>query len=120
SHYANEWGESINFDGEDSGPVREFFASNAAYWMDEFHLDGLRLDATQSILPNDAIADITRAARAAAKRPIYIAAENEPQDRRLVMELGVDAMWNDDWHHSANVALTGFREAYYHDYLGRP
>ncbi len=47
--YENEWGESINFDGDDAGPVREFFICNAGYWIDEFHLDGLRLDATQSI-----------------------------------------------------------------------
>src|SRR5204863_8745941 len=47
--YKNEWGEALNFDGEKSGPVREFFISNAAYWIDEFHLDGLRLDATQQI-----------------------------------------------------------------------
>jgi maltooligosyltrehalose trehalohydrolase len=47
--YANEWGDAINFDGEQSGPVREFFLTNAAYWIDEYHLDGLRLDATQQI-----------------------------------------------------------------------
>jgi len=115
--YDNEWGDAINFDEES---VCEFFAENAAYWIDELRLDGLRVDATQSMLPNDVIADITRGARAAADRPIYITAENEPQDRRLVKELGIDALWNDDWHHSAQVALTGFREAYYHDYLGRP
>ena len=47
--YENEWGDAINFDGPDAGPVREFFTANAAYWIDEFHFDGLRLDATQSI-----------------------------------------------------------------------
>ena len=47
--YANEWGEAINFDGPDAGPVREFFLANAGYWIDEYHLDGLRLDATQQI-----------------------------------------------------------------------
>ena len=46
--YENEWGDAINFDGPDAGPVREFFIANAAYWIDEFHFDGLRLDATQS------------------------------------------------------------------------
>ena len=47
--YENEWGDAINFDGADAGPVREFFVANAGYWIDEFHLDGLRLDATQQI-----------------------------------------------------------------------
>ena len=49
NRYENEWGESINFDGPDAGPVREFYVTNARYWIEEFHLDGLRLDATQSI-----------------------------------------------------------------------
>lgn len=127
--YENEWGEAINFDGEDAGPVREFFASNAAYWIDEFHMDGLRLDATQSIHDSSkehVIAEITRRARAAAPdRSILIVAENEPQHAKLARPLekggyGVDALWNDDLHHSAVVALTGRNEAYYTDYKGSP
>ena len=120
--YANEWGESINFEGEEAHGVREFFAENAAYWIEEFRLDGLRLDATQSI--HDAsethvLREITDRARAAAPdRSVYIVAENEPQDTRLLREYGIDALWNDDWHHSARVALTGFTEAYYTDYRG--
>jgi maltooligosyltrehalose trehalohydrolase len=119
--YVNDWGEAINFD---EAGVREFFVENAAYWIDEFHLDGLRLDATQSIndiSPRHVIDEITERARSAAgDRSIYIVAENEPQDVRLLKEFGVDALWNDDWHHSAMVALTGKREAYYTDYLGQP
>src|SRR5258706_567331 len=112
-----EWGDSINFDGDGSGGVREFFAENAAYWIDEFHLDGLRLDATQSI--DDASEEhvltlIARRAREAANgRPIFIVAENEPQDVKLIDSYGLDALWNDDWHHAAMVAATGFHEAYY-------
>jgi len=113
--YANEWGEAINFD-EDG--VCEFFAENAAYWIDEFRLDGLRLDATQSIGRIEAIGEITTRARAATDRKIFIVAENEPQDVRLLKELGVDALWNDDWHHSSRVALGATREAYYTDYAG--
>src|SRR5205823_3386241 len=67
--YQNEWGEAINFDGLNSGPVREFFLANAAYWIDELHLDGLRLDATQQIFdssPEHILAAITRRVRAAA------------------------------------------------------
>ncbi|HVK09720.1 MAG TPA: malto-oligosyltrehalose trehalohydrolase [Gemmataceae bacterium] len=130
--YKTEWGEAINFDGPDSGPVREFFAGNAAYWIDEFHLDGLRLDATQNVYddtpdpPKHIIAEIGRRVRAAAKgRATILVAENEPQDPNLVRPLdrggfGLDAVWNDDFHHSAMVALTGRNEAYYTDYLGDP
>jgi len=127
--YSCEWGEAINFDGEGSGPVRELFIANAGYWIDEYHLDGLRLDATQSI--HDAsgshvMAAIGRSARAAARgRSIVIVGENERQESRLARPvagggLGLDALWNDDFHHSAAVALTGRNEAYYTDYLGRP
>jgi maltooligosyltrehalose trehalohydrolase len=127
--YENEWGDPINFDGEHSGPVREFFACNAAYWISEFHFDGLRLDATQSL--NDAsdthiVADIARHARAAAgRRRIYLCAENEPQHAEIARPPeqgghGIDAMWNDDFHHSAVVAATGACEAYYCETRGTP
>jgi len=122
--YENEWGEAINFDGNGAAGVREFFAENAAYWIDEFHLDGLRLDATQSI--HDASDEhilklIVRRAREAAKgKPIFIVGENEPQEVKLIDDYGLDALWNDDWHHAAMVAATGQREAYYTDYRGTP
>jgi maltooligosyltrehalose trehalohydrolase len=127
--YDNDWGEALNFDGDDSGPVREFFVSNAGYWIDEFHLDGLRLDATQQIYdqsPEHVLAAVGQRARAAAKgRGIVVVAENEPQDPRLLRPIdqggyGLDAMWNDDFHHSAMVALTGRAEAYYSDTRGEP
>lgn len=127
NEYENDWGESLNFDGPDSGPVREFFISNAGYWIDEFHLDGLRLDATQSI--SDAsprhiiveIGDIVRE-KAQARRTIIVA-ENEPQDSKLVRPVaqggyGLDMLWNDDFHHSSIALLTGHNEAYYTDYRG--
>ena len=120
--YVNDWGEAINYDGDGSAGVREFVSENAAYWIDEFRLDGLRLDATQSIDDESGehvIALIARRAREAARgRPIILVAENEPQDVRLLSEYGLDMLWNDDWHHSAMVALTHRREAYYTDYLG--
>jgi maltooligosyltrehalose trehalohydrolase len=129
--YPNEWGKSLNFDGDRSGPVREFFIENARYWIDEYRFDGLRLDATQSIIDNSerhVLADISEAARAAARSRdgrIYLCAENEPQEVRIAEPvaqggLGCDALWNDDFHHTARAALTGRREAYYHDYLGSP
>ena len=109
-------------------PVREFFIANAGYWIDEFHLDGLRLDATQSIhdaSPEHVLAAMARRARqAAGRRTIVLIAENEPQDVAPAARPGLGAatastaLWNDDFHHSARVALTGRREAYYTDYGG--
>jgi maltooligosyltrehalose trehalohydrolase len=127
--YECEWGEAINFDGPESAPVREYFCENARYWIEEFHLDGLRLDATQAIFDSSethVIVDIVRAARTAGQKldkHVYIVAENEPQNTRIVRApgqagYGVDALWNDDFHHSAVVALTGHTPAYYSDYRG--
>jgi maltooligosyltrehalose trehalohydrolase len=127
--YANEWGDAINFDGEHAGPVREFVLSNAQHWIEEYHLDGLRLDATQQIYdasPDHILAALARRARAAGRRrATLLVAENEPQDVRIVQPpevggYGLDALWNDDFHHTAVVALTGLNAAYYSDYLGRP
>ena len=127
--YKTEWGEALNFEGEEAGPVREFFISNAGYWIDEFHFDGLRLDATQSIFdksePHILLEITDRARRSARGRDTIIVAENEPQQTRLVRPVerggyGMDALWNDDFHHSAMVALTGQGEAYYSDHLGSP
>lgn len=119
--YKNEWGDPVNFDGEDARGVRDFFADNAAHWIDEYHFDGLRIDATQSIYdasPRHILAEITQRTRdAAGDRAIVLIGENEPQDRRL-FDYGLDALWNDDWHHSARVAATGRAEAYYSDYRG--
>jgi maltooligosyltrehalose trehalohydrolase len=127
--YGNEWGDSLNFDGPESAPVREYFAGNAAYWIAEFHFDGLRLDATQSIHDSSdehVIAVMSAAARrAAGHRAIVLVSENEPQNVRMVEPpdaggYGLDALWNDDFHHSAIAALTGRREAYYSDHRGTP
>jgi maltooligosyltrehalose trehalohydrolase len=127
--YRNEWGKAINFDGPNAGPVREFFVANAGYWIDEFHLDGLRLDATQQIFdasPEHVVAAVARRVReAAGGRATLLVAENEPQHTRLLRPpstggYGCDALWNDDFHHSAHVALTGRHEAYYSDYRGSP
>jgi maltooligosyltrehalose trehalohydrolase len=127
--YTNEWGDPINFDGENSGPVREFFLANAAYWIDEFHADGMRLDATQQIFdasPEHILTAIGGRVREAARgRDTYIVSENETQHTHLVRlpesgGHGLDALWNDDFHHTALVAATGRAEAYYTDYKGTP
>jgi maltooligosyltrehalose trehalohydrolase len=127
SDTSTEWGRAFNFDGPDSGPVRAFFEANAAYWIDEFHFDGLRYDATQQIFDRSTphiLETLTTAAHAAAgSRRVWCVGENEPQDARLIRPTGeggcgLDALWNDDFHHAAVVAATGQREAYYTDYFG--
>jgi maltooligosyltrehalose trehalohydrolase len=125
--HTTDWGAAINFDGPDAGPVREYFLSNAEYWIAEFHLDGLRLDATQNIYDTTQphiLTQITeRVRQAAGSRRSYVVAENETQEAWLlraadVSGAGLDALWNDDFHHSTRVALTGRAEAYYTDYRG--
>ncbi len=127
--YRTDWGAALNFDGPNSGPVREFFINNARYWIEEFHFDGFRFDATQSIYDQSEehiLARLAREARAAAgERAVFFVAENEPQETRLVRPpneggYGLDGLWNDDLHHSAFVALTGRNPAYYTDYRGTP
>jgi maltooligosyltrehalose trehalohydrolase len=127
--YQNEWGQAINFDGPNSAPVREFFLSNARYWISEFHLDGLRLDATQALFDaseKHILRELIETVRqAAAPRSAIVIGENEPQNSKLIRPIkengyGIDGLWNDDFHHSAMVALTGHHEAYYADYRGTP
>jgi maltooligosyltrehalose trehalohydrolase len=127
--YKNDWGHALNFDGDGAAAVREFFLTNVDYWIREFHLDGFRLDATQSMFdssPTHIIAEMASRARAAGgKRRVYLVGENEPQDVQLLHDskrggYDVDALWNDDFHHTARVALTGRTEAYYSDYRGTP
>ncbi len=127
--HTTDWGQGINFDGENSGPVREYFRENAAYWIRDFHLDGLRVDATQDIHDESEphiLREIGEAARrAASPLSILLIGENEPQNTRLLRPVaqggyGFDALWNDDYHHTAIVALTGKADAYYTDYRGTP
>jgi len=129
AHHVSEWGNGLNFDGPDNGPLREFIASNAGYWIDEFHLDGLRIDASQCIYddsPRHILADIAARVRAAAGgRGTIVVNENEPQDVKLVRPAdrggyGLDGLWNEDFHHTSMVALTGRSEAYYTDHAGGP
>ena len=127
SRYQCDWGEPLNFDGPNSGPVREYILANTAYWIKEFHLDGLRIDATQQIFDDSQqhiLAAIVQAVRSAgAPRLTFIIAENEPQEAELFLPpeqggFGVDALWNDDFHHTSMVAMTGRADAYYSDYRG--
>src|SRR5205823_1263015 len=125
----HEWGDVINFDGPSSGPVREFFITNGRYWIEEFHFDGFRFDATHAIRDESEeyiIGAVGRAAReAAGSRSIILIAENDLQEAKMIRPPskggdGLDGMWNDDFHHGAIVAMTGNNVGYYCDYSGNP
>ncbi len=125
--YSGEWGAVPNFDGPRSRSVREFVLANVQHWIAEYHLDGLRFDATQAVFDSTEphiLTELVKTARkAAGPRSIFITAENEPQDVRMVRPAAdsghaMDAVWNDDLHHAAMVRLTGHNEAYYSDYRG--
>ncbi|MGV3485103.1 MAG: malto-oligosyltrehalose trehalohydrolase [Planctomycetaceae bacterium] len=125
--HSTEWGDALNFDGEGCQGVRDFVVQNAAYWINEYHLDGLRLDATQSIYDDSQchlLADLSTAARSAAgDRKIILIAENDTRDVRHVEATdeggyGLDGLWNDDFHHACRVAATGHAEYYYADFSG--
>jgi maltooligosyltrehalose trehalohydrolase len=100
--------------------------NNAKYWLDEFHLDGFRLDAIQSIFDDSephVLAQLVSEARASVARDIVFIAENEQQRGEQLLSparggFGLDAIWNDDFHHSIRVALTGSRDGYFRDYTG--
>ena len=125
----HEWGDVINFDGPTSEPVREFFITNGRYWIEEFHFDGFRFDATHAIHDQSqdyiigAIGCVAR--EAAGSRSILLIAENDLQEIKMTRPQneggdGLDGMWNDDFHHSAIVALTGQNLGYFSDYSGKP
>jgi malto-oligosyltrehalose trehalohydrolase len=123
------WGSAINYDGVLSKTVRDFFIHNALYWIVEFHLDGLRLDAVHAIADDSAthiVSDIARALAngPGAERAVHLAIENDRNEAHfLERAAGVPhatAQWNDDWHHAAHVLATGERDGYYADYAPRP
>lgn len=124
-----EWGAGFNFDGEGARAVRDFIVGNAVYWVSDFHLDGLRIDAVQAMVDDSEehiLVEIGRAARlAAGPRTLYLTVENQPQQRAMVDApetggFGMDSMLNDDFQHAARVAMTGHNDFYYRDYFGTP
>jgi malto-oligosyltrehalose trehalohydrolase len=120
------WGAAINFDGAESRTVRDFFIHNALYWLEEFHLDGLRLDAVHAIRDDsatDILTELAETVRAAlsTKRDVHLVLENDDNTARYIDRSGghpryYTAQWNDDLHHVLHVALTGECGGYYEDY----
>jgi maltooligosyltrehalose trehalohydrolase len=121
------WGAAINFDGEMNAPVRDFFVHNAAYWVEEYHLDGLRLDAVHAIMDDSeehVVDDIARAIERAAHgaRFVHLILENDGNHAHFLAprpQPHASAQWNDDWHHAAHVLIAGEADGYYADYAGK-
>jgi maltooligosyltrehalose trehalohydrolase len=125
--YKTPWGLALNFDGPHNDEVRNFFIENALYWITEFHIDALRLDAVHSIRdhsPRPFLEELSETVHQQAKRlnrRIYLFPESASNDVRLIRSrelggYGFDAQWNDDFHHCLHVILTGERTGYYEDY----
>jgi len=127
--YRTPWGAAVNFDGPHSDEVRRYFIQNALQWIEEFHFDGLRLDAINAIVDTSArkfLEELSAECHAAGEklqRPVYLIAESDRNDAKVVAEgkvggWGLDASWNDDFHHALHVLMTGERNGYYEDYSG--
>ena len=125
--YKTPWGSAMNFDGSYSDEVRRFFLDNALYWITECHIDALRLDAVHAIVDLSAypfleeLADVVHAQAERLQRRVYLIAESDLDDTRLLRapELGgygLDAQWNDDFHHALHTLITGERGGYYADF----
>ena len=125
--YHTPWGAALNFDGPYSDHVRRFFIENALYWVTDYHIDALRLDALHAILdvsPHTFLEELAARVHEQAKRlnrQIYLIAESSINNRRLLVSpeqggYGLDAQWNDDFHHALHTLLTGERTGYYQDY----
>jgi maltooligosyltrehalose trehalohydrolase len=125
--YRTPWGQALNFDDAYSDEVRHFFISNALEWITDFHFDALRLDAVHAILDHSALnfleelGDAVHGQGTFLNRRVYVIAESALNDTRVIRpsELGgygLDAQWNDDFHHSLHTLLTSEREGYYVDF----
>jgi maltooligosyltrehalose trehalohydrolase len=125
--YRTPWGPALNFDGPQSDHVRRYFIENALQWIAEFHVDALRLDAVHTIVDLSArpfLEELSAVIHAKAKqlnRQVFLIAESNRNDERVLRPreaggLGLDAVWNDDFHHAVHVMLTGEQNGYYQDF----
>jgi maltooligosyltrehalose trehalohydrolase len=119
-------GAALNFDGPHSDEVRQFFIENALYWITTCHIDALRLDAAHAIVDCSAypflaeLADVVHAQAERLQRQVYLIAESDLNDTRLLRApvlggYGLDAQWNDSFHHALHTLLTAERLGYYQD-----
>jgi maltooligosyltrehalose trehalohydrolase len=131
NRYHTPWGSAINFDGNENRTVRDFFIHNALYWLTEFHLDGLRLDAVHEIIDESAphiLTELASAARATvgSNRHIHLILENDRNESRYLKRdedcrvKFYNAQWDDDIHHAMHTLITGECDGYYSDYSDRP
>jgi maltooligosyltrehalose trehalohydrolase len=125
--HKSPWGAGLNFDGEGSEGVRRFFVENALYWLTEYHVDGLRLDAVHAIADTsekhllEQLAEEFHAQARALGRDAYLIAESDLNDVRVIKPsgeegYGIDAQWSDDFHHSLHALLTGADRGYFQDF----
>jgi maltooligosyltrehalose trehalohydrolase len=125
--YRTPWGQAVNFDGPQSDHVRRYFIENALQWIAEFHVDALRLDAVHTIVDLSArpfleeLSTVIHAKANQLNRQVFLIAESNRNDVRVLRPreaggLGLDAVWNDDFHHSVHVMLTGEQNGYYQDF----
>ena len=122
------WGAAVNYDGEDSRPVRDFVIGNVLYWLGEYHIDGLRLDATHAIIDDSPVhllreLSVRVQESLSAERRVVLIAEDDRNERRLVLPVegggvGLDAVWADDFHHQLRRLVAGDSEGYYANYSG--
>src|SRR5690606_18403437 len=121
SRHQTPWGDGVNYDGQESRAVRDFVIQNALYWAAEYHVDGLRLDATHAIVddsPRHILSEIAAALHALPDRPRFVIAEDERNERTLVLPepeggLGLDGVWADDLHHQLRRLSAGDEEGYF-------
>jgi maltooligosyltrehalose trehalohydrolase len=127
--YKTPWGQAINFDDAESDEVRRYFIDNAVQWITDYHIDALRLDAIHAIVDPSArtfLEELSLTVHTKANelgRDVYLIPESNRNDARVVSPpevggWGFDAVWNDDFHHSSHVLLTGERDGYYEDFCG--
>ncbi len=128
-HHVTPWGQAVNYDTEGSDEVRRFVVDNAVQWVRDFHADGLRLDAVHEVHDETTphilreIAEAVHAVGVAENRTTWVIAETMSTDSTIVRPVadggfGLDAVWNDDFHHALHVALTDERQGYYEPYEG--
>ncbi|HEY2550893.1 MAG TPA: malto-oligosyltrehalose trehalohydrolase [Streptosporangiaceae bacterium] len=127
ARHRTDWGAAVNFDGPGSHEVRRFVIDNALSWLRDYHADGLRVDAVHAITDSSAthileeLATEVEVLAAAQRRPLFVIAESDLNDPRLVRGrdaggYGLHAAWADEWHHALHAVLTGEQDGYYADF----